>query len=368
LKTPGSTLAALLAGSWRSNTDTLASPREDLDEALGLAARCGCAALVWHPRQGDSPDLTAARIALLRQSRQHLALEDMRRQYALDRLGNAFVSAGLRVLVFKGPAVASAYHERFSRPYGDFDLIAHPDDRAATGALIAALSDTHASNPALGQYQLDGELGFSVDFHGELDPQRYPALPVARVFARAIAGPVPGLLQPCAEDHLRMVTLHLLRHGGTRPIWLCDIAALIEAAPATMDWNACLGEPGPIREWMLACFGAAQHLLDCRLPDAAALHGATAPCWFNHTLTREWEAFDPATRVTNRLMLWRHPLRYLAAYRANAIKTGFMQRRSVTLAPGRWDRTAQAASHLFARFADRRWWQRWMRASGIARN
>jgi hypothetical protein len=38
-----------------------------------------------------------------------------------------------------------------------------------------------------------------------------------------------------AEDHLRLLCLHLLKHGAWRPLWLCDVAAALESRPSSFD-------------------------------------------------------------------------------------------------------------------------------------
>ncbi len=40
-----------------------------------------------------------------------------------------------------------------------------------------------------------------------------------------------------AEDHLRLLCLHFLRHGGWRPLWLCNIGAVMESRPPDFDWD-----------------------------------------------------------------------------------------------------------------------------------
>lgn len=46
---------------------------------------------------------------------------------------------------------------------------------------------------------------------------------------------------PAAEDHFRLVAIHLLSHGAWRPLWLCDIAAMLEDLPQDFNWGRCLG-------------------------------------------------------------------------------------------------------------------------------
>ena len=43
------------------------------------------------------------------------------------------------------------------------------------------------------------------------------------------------------EDQLRQLCLHLLRHGACRPLWLCDVAVMLESLPGDFDWDRCLG-------------------------------------------------------------------------------------------------------------------------------
>ena len=85
---------------------------------------------------------------------------------------------------------------------------------------------------------------------------------------------------PSAEDHLRVLCFHFLRHGAVRYSRLCDIAVLLERRRAPFIWNRCLGTD-PIKEnWIRTTLTLARDFLGARLdnasPDSTELH---LPSW-----------------------------------------------------------------------------------------
>lgn len=54
----------------------------------------------------------------------------------------------------------------------------------------------------------------------------------------------------CAEDHLRFLCLHLLKHGAWRPFWLCDVGMALESRSSNFDWDRCFGENKRRAEWI----------------------------------------------------------------------------------------------------------------------
>ena len=66
---------------------------------------------------------------------------------------------------------------------------------------------------------------------------------------------------PSAEDHLRLVAIHFLSHGAWRPVWLCDIAAMLEDLPQDFDWDRCLGNEPRIARWVTSVIELAHRLL-----------------------------------------------------------------------------------------------------------
>src|SRR5208283_3582020 len=92
-----------------------------------------------------------------------------------------------------------------------------------------------------------------------------------------------------AEDHLRLVCLHLVRHGAWRPLWLCDVAAALEARPMDFDWDYCLSGKRRLTRWVIAVLGLACRLLDARLDNPsleARVH--EVPSWLVDTVLCRW--------------------------------------------------------------------------------
>jgi hypothetical protein len=91
------------------------------------------------------------------------------------------------------------------------------------------------------------------------------------------------------EDHLRFICLHLLRHGANRAMWLCDVAAALDAAPADFDWELLVGSQHPQAGWVRGAIGAAQKLLQVDLTGTPAEDCArTTPDWVFETVLEEW--------------------------------------------------------------------------------
>src|SRR5205085_395896 len=55
---------------------------------------------------------------------------------------------------------------------------------------------------------------------------------------------------PSDEDLLRVVCLHLLRHGGWRPLQLCDVALLLETRSPEFRWDICIGRSRREINWV----------------------------------------------------------------------------------------------------------------------
>ena len=93
------------------------------------------------------------------------------------------------------------------------------------------------------------------------------------------------------EDQLRHLSLHLLRHGAWRPLWLCDVAAALESLPPDFDWDYCLSGDRCLTDWVICAIGLAQRLLQARVgqPDIAG-RAAELPRWLETTVLALWGA------------------------------------------------------------------------------
>jgi hypothetical protein len=95
-----------------------------------------------------------------------------------------------------------------------------------------------------------------------------------------------------AEDHLRLLCLHLIRHSGLRGVqvrWLCDVAAALEAVPADFDWGYFRSGKRLLSQWAVAILGLAHHVLQARLPGAIAEEAAQVPHWLVKAQLSYWE-------------------------------------------------------------------------------
>lgn len=196
------------------------------------------------------------------------ALHARMREAPLARVFAVLREAGIEPILGKGWAVARCYPSPSLRPMGDIDLYVPAADASRAREALRAAGDS----------PVDLHAGFA-----ELDDR-----PAADLLARSECVPIGGetvrVFGP--GDHLRLLCLHLLRHGAIRPLWLVDVALALEARPAGFDWPLFLsGEPWRTTAATVA-LGLAHSLL------GASLDGAPfperAPRWIAPTVLREW--------------------------------------------------------------------------------
>ena len=210
-------------------------------------------------------------------------------------------AVGVEPILGKGWAAARLYPDPGLRPYGDVDLYVRPEQHPAARAAITA---------PLAGCPIDLHSGFA-----ELDDRSPEAIEAAAVHADADGGAVRVF---GAEDHLRLLCLHALRHGLLRPLWLCDVAAALEARSPAFDWDRLLwGDPARTR-WTITAIGLAHHVLGARLDGAPVAEDARRlPRWLVPAVLREWGAARPAQGARQPIAdALRHPGAWLQALRA----------------------------------------------------
>ena len=172
----------------------------------------------------------------------------------------------------QGPGQHRHYAEPGLRPYGDIDLCVRPDQARAAQAILACAGgrapvDLHAGIPDL--------------------PDRH----WAEVFERSesIACGATAVRVPGPEDHLRLLAVHLVRHGGFRPLWLCDVAAAVEAIKPEFDWEYLRQGDPRLSDWALCVIALARRLLGARV-DHPAVRAADdrLPLWAVRTVLWRW--------------------------------------------------------------------------------
>jgi hypothetical protein len=231
----------------------------------------GGALAFWRLRQAGLA--SAPEAAAFRQAYRLHTLESAVHEQRLPQALKHLRAAGLEPLLGKGWAAARLYPEPGLRPYGDIDLFVPAGVHAeAQGALRAG------ADPPL---PVDLHRGFA-----DLDDREPHAL-LARARTLDLAGASVRVFAP--EDHLRLLALHALRHGLSRPIWLCDVAALVEAEGDALDWDCLLRGDLRRTEAVTCALGLARLLLGARLDSAPApVREGTLPSWLPPAVLRQW--------------------------------------------------------------------------------
>ena len=216
---------------------------------------------------------TSAAAHELRQAYRLYTLQAGRKEGQIVQAITLLRSAGVEPLLVKGWAVARLYPERGLRPYGDIDLCVRPEQYAtAVAALAAPAAETVA-----------------VDLHNGLPQLHRPSLD--DVYGRSQLVPLGDfdvrILGP--EDHLRYMCIHMLQHGAYRPLWLCDIAVVLESLPEDFDWEYLLRGDRRPADWVACTVGLAHQLLGAgldRIPTAE--RDRHLPRWLLPSVLRQW--------------------------------------------------------------------------------
>ena len=268
----GRRIATVLAGAWRREPAPLEMSEAELDEvALGLL-RSRAGALAWW-RVRHSSLRTSPAGGRLRSAYQNHGLQAALHAGNLTRIVTRLRAGGVEPVLVKGPAIACLYPERGLRPFGDLDLCVRPDQHRAAAAVLEEW---------VGQFS-------PVDLHRgvkELTDRGWD-----EVYARSELATFGGIdvRVLAAEDHLRFLCLHLLRHGVTTPLWLCDVAVALESRPQTFDWDLVLGSDRRRADWVACTIGLAHRVLGAIVDDTpAAGRAARLPRWLVPSVLEEW--------------------------------------------------------------------------------
>ena len=244
----------------------------DLSDIQDLLVRSGAGPLAWSAIRTSRLAKTDS-LAGLQDSYRAQVMRAALAEQELERLFRAVNEAGISPILGKGWAVARSYPDTGLRPYGDFDLYVAPVDYERLRQVVTANS-LH---------------GFQVDVHNGasyLDDREF-----AQLIRRSVAVPI-GSTQVrvfSAEDQLRLVCLHALAEGVIRPLWLCDVAFLIQSLPPSFDWTEFRAGDRRHTDWAFAAIGLMHQVLGVdvsNLPDVG--HVRSQPGWLAQTVMRVW--------------------------------------------------------------------------------
>lgn len=270
----GRILAAMLRGAWRGTPPELENFAKDLPALIPLVIESGTAPLVW--RRVRDRDWLDSRVAReLRQAYRHSTIQGDLHEHEIKQVFALLRSVGVEPVLVKGWAAARLYPEAGLRPSGDIDLCLHPTQYLAAEAALSGWTDH--------QFALDLHEGVSTLDREDIDLlySRSQLISLGDCKVRVMAH----------EDHLRILCIHFLRHGAFRPLWLCDIAAAVEAAPDNFDWKLCLGADRRRREWVSGCIRLAHQLLGATLDKTPFDRSPSKlPRWLIPNVLKQWES------------------------------------------------------------------------------
>lgn len=303
-KSLGSLVAKTLATSWRPSPLRPDFSEEELATVVPLLLGSGAGALGWWRVRDFGLQSSEAASELQQAYRLH-TLHAALHEREIERAINLFRAAGAEPLLVKGWAVARLYPSKGLRPYGDIDLCFLP------GQYPVAL-DVGASQQAA-ELNLDLHMGFNT--LDSISPEelfsRSELVTLGETSVRVLA----------AEDHLRVLCIHLLRHGAWRPLWLCDIAMALESRGASFDWELCLGKDRRRADWVACAIGLSHQLLGAEINDTpVAARARRLPGWLISTVLKNWNApfpqlYPPMSYVPSMKTYLRHPAGVLQALR-----------------------------------------------------
>jgi Uncharacterised nucleotidyltransferase len=264
----GRIVARALRGAWRADPPAPEISADELRAVAPALLRTGSAPLAfWRNRAiaEGAPGLEPLQDTWRMQAL-HGALLEERLAVAAARLH----AASLSPLLAKGWAIARRYPRPGLRPYGDIDVYVRPSDYAAARAVVDTLP------------------GIAVDLHRglpDLDERVHDTV-LARARWETTGGVAVRVLS--LEDHLRLLCRHFLRHGAARPVWLCDVALLVETCGRDLDWNLVLDGAARRRDAILAALAMARVLLGADLGDTPAARVDDLPAWIVPTVLKQW--------------------------------------------------------------------------------
>jgi hypothetical protein len=254
-------------------------------DILSLLLMCGSAGLAWRRLQHSTLRCIPGAADLEHAYRLH-ALQSAIHDQALIRLIRFLRAAGVEPIIGKGWAIARLYPDVGLRPYGDVDLFVHPEAYHAAYAVL----------------RRPGVPSAPVDLHSgaaDLNDRPFEALQ-ARAVVQPVGDVTVRVLGP--EDHLRLLCLHMLRHGAWRPLWLVDVAVALESRPADFDWPYFLSGDPRRTEWATSAIGVAHHLLGADVQGTPVeARAARLPRWLIPTVLDQWGRGKPLPQQGRRI-------------------------------------------------------------------
>src|SRR5581483_2606336 len=237
-------MTQILAQSWKE-----ASPYDDFSPErvpylTSQLLNSGTAGLVWWRHQSAALQLGDT-LSPFERAYTYYTIRTAFHEAQAQRVFAFFRANAIEPVLVKGWAIGRRYPAKGLRPYGDIDLAIRESDYPKALAL--------AATPEARRFNLDLHRGIE-----NLDCRRFD-----EVFERTqlIELGDTRMRIPSDEDLLRIVCLHLLRHGGWRPLQFCDVALLVETRSPEFNWDICVGRSRREINWISTAIGLAHRLV-----------------------------------------------------------------------------------------------------------
>ena len=293
----GELVASALRGAWRAeDLPPFDLSAAELDQIVPLLLGSGAAALGW--RVVDrSPLRESSSGELLHQAYRLQTLQSEIQERTIEKVFRLLREASVDAVLAKGWAAAGLYPNRTLRPYGDIDILVRSKDHQT---VLDVFSSTAGSDCWIDLHRQFSEIGDrSVE-------ELFSRSKLHRVGAEEVR--VLG-----DEDHIALLCIHLLKHGAWRPLWLCDVAAAMESAAPTFDWELFLGRDTTRASWIQSACGLAHRLLGANT-DKLPLNMRTLPVpeWLVGHVLQQWSNpfaryQAPMNHPVPMAQVWRQP-------------------------------------------------------------
>jgi len=266
-------IAQTLRWSWRDRVYGQGISKQELSFVLRPLLGSGGGALGWCKIRHSEAESWPTAFQFQQAYRLH-TLEAARHERDIDNILRLLRSDGVEPVLIKGWSVARLYPEKGMRPYCDVDLVIRRDQYETARTLLREQKRTE----------------FDVDLHCGLEEYGFENEDDFFDNSRLAALGDVDVRIPCLEDSLRLACIHFLRHGAFRPLWLCDVALIVESRPPDFDWDHCLGRNKRIADWVACTIGLAHQLLGACVDDTPVKHRAeNLPRWMAPSVLKQWE-------------------------------------------------------------------------------
>jgi hypothetical protein len=214
-----------------------------------LASFHGIIPLVTHNMEtnGFSSRVPQSYLNELKQTYRGTIYRNLVMSSELVKILAAFRENGVEAICLKGaPLAEKIYGNPCLRPFGDMDILIHPEDVSRGKALLADLGYQQEASPPGDEHQFHGapfykkgSLPFWVELHWDLDDCELVAFSEQEIWRRAELMQFEGIVIMLLshEDNFLYLANHLCKHDSSLLKLLVDIAELLKKFGNSLDWE-----------------------------------------------------------------------------------------------------------------------------------